>query len=120
MREIGVAVIGTGFMCAVHTEALRRVGVSVLGVLGSTPESPIKAAKQLELPKAYATLDELLADQAVHAVHINTPNRLHLPQASAAIRAGKHVMCEKPLAMDRPIRRAPRCFAQQHPRSSPA
>jgi predicted dehydrogenase len=101
MKEIGVAVLGTGFMCAVHVEALRRVGVAVVGVLGSTPEKSAKAAAALELERGYASLDELLADRRVHAVHVNTPNRLHLPQASAALRAGKHVLCEKPLAMDR-------------------
>jgi predicted dehydrogenase len=101
MKEIGVAIIGTGFMSAVHVEALRRVGVSVIGILGSTPDKSRKAAGKLEIPRAYATLDELLADPNIHAVHVNTPNRLHLPQAKAAILAGKHVMCEKPLAMDR-------------------
>ena len=101
MKEIGVAVLGTGFMCAVHVEALRRVGVTVVGVLGSTPAKSAQAAATLELDRGYASLEEVLADPRVHAVHVNTPNRLHLPQASAAIRAGKHVMCEKPLAMDR-------------------
>jgi predicted dehydrogenase len=101
MQEIGVALIGTGFMSWVHAEALRRVGVTVRGVLGSTPEKSRAAAAKLEVPMAYASLEEVLADPQVHAVHVNTPNRLHLPQAAAALRAGKHVMCEKPLAMNR-------------------
>jgi len=100
VREIGVAIIGTGFMSGVHVEALRRVGVTVTGILGSTPEKSRRAAQALELPRAYESLDELLADSSVHSVHVNTPNRLHLPQTAAALRAGKHVMCEKPLAMD--------------------
>ena len=100
MREIGVAIIGTGFMSGVHVEALRRVGVTVTGILGSTPEKSRRAAQALELPRAYESLDELLADSSVHSVHVNTQNRLHLPQTAAALRAGKHVMCEKPLAMD--------------------
>jgi predicted dehydrogenase len=100
VREIGVAIIGTGFMSSVHVEALRRVGVTVTGILGSTLEKSQSAAKKLELPRAYASLEQLLADRAVHSVHVNTPNRLHLPQTAAAMRAGKHVMCEKPLAMN--------------------
>ena len=100
MREIGVAIIGTGFMSGVHVEALRRVGVTVTGIVGSTPEKSERSAAKLELPRAYASLEQLLADSAVHAVHVNTPNRLHLPQTAAALRAGKHVMCEKPLAMN--------------------
>jgi predicted dehydrogenase len=99
--DIGVAVVGTGFMAAVHVEALRRVGVDVRGVLGSSPEKSRSSADRLGLPVAYASLEQLLADKSVHAVHINTPNRLHLPQVEAAIAAGRHVLCEKPLAMDR-------------------
>lgn len=100
MREIGVAIVGTGFMSGVHVEALRRIGVSVKGILGSSPEKSAHAAEKLELPRGYSSLEELLRDPEVNAVHINTPNRLHLPQASAALRAGKHVLCEKPLAMN--------------------
>lgn len=87
-------------MGTTHAEALRRVrGVEVLGIQGSTPEKSSKAAEALELPKAYASFEELIADDEVEAVHITTPNRLHFEQAAAALRAGKHVMCEKPLAM---------------------
>jgi predicted dehydrogenase len=100
MKEIGVAIIGTGFMAAVHAEALRRVGVTITGILGSTPARGVAAAARLELPRGYENLDELLHDPAVHAVHVNTPNRFHLPQCTAALNAGKHVLCEKPLAMD--------------------
>jgi predicted dehydrogenase len=99
-QEIGVALIGTGFMTTVHTEALRRVGVTLTGVLGSTREKSRAAAERVGLPRAYESLDALLADPSVHAVHVNTPNRWHLPMAADALRAGKHVLCEKPLAMD--------------------
>jgi predicted dehydrogenase len=100
VKEIGVAMIGTGFMSWVHTEALKRVGVTVTGILGSTPEKSRIAAGKLELPRAYSTFEDVLNDTTVDAVHIGTPNRLHLPMTKAAIAAGKHVMCEKPLAMD--------------------
>lgn len=92
-------VIGTGFMGWVHVEALRRAGVEPLGVLGSTPEKTQRAAAQYQVPRAYIDLDAVLTDAEVDAVHIATPNRLHYPMAKAALLAGKHVLCEKPLTM---------------------
>ena len=94
------AIIGAGFMGPVHTEALRRVGVEVVGILGVDNNESTRAAKNLGIPKAYTSLDDVLADKNVDAVHITTPNNLHFPMAKAALKAGKHVMCEKPLAMD--------------------
>jgi len=95
-----VAITGTGFMGFVHAEALKRMsGIEVVGIQGSTPDKSKRAAERLDLPKAYDTWDSLLADSEVDAVHITTPNRLHYPQTVSALRAGKHVMCEKPLAM---------------------
>jgi predicted dehydrogenase len=92
------AVLGTGFVGIVHVEALRRIGVEVVGVLGSTPERAAAKAAAAGLPAPYASLDELLADDRVDVVHVATPNHLHVPQVRAALAAGKHVVCEKPLA----------------------
>ena len=100
MYNIGVAVIGAGFIGPVHVEALQRLGVPVVGILAATPEETRGAAAKLGLAKAYTSLDDLLADPAVQVVHITTPNRYHFEMASAALRAGKHVLCEKPLAMN--------------------
>ena len=100
MYNIGVAVIGAGFIGPVHVEALQRLGVPVVGILAATPEETRGATAKLGLAKAYSSLDELLADPAVQVVHITTPNRFHFEMASAALRAGKHVLCEKPLAMN--------------------
>ena len=99
MRATGVAVVGTGFIGPVHVEALRRLGRNVLGVLGSTPEKSRQAADALRLPRAYSTYAEILADPDVAVVHITSPNRHHFEQCRLAIAAGKHVVCEKPLAM---------------------
>jgi predicted dehydrogenase len=96
---IGAAVIGTGFIGTVHVEALRRIGVQVRGVLGSTPERGAARAAALGVARAYGSLDELLADDAVDVVHVTSPNHLHSPQTKAILAAGKHVVCEKPLAM---------------------
>lgn len=94
------AVIGTGFIGPVHVEALRRAGVTVTGILGSTPAKSVAAAEQLLLPRAYPNLEELLADEEVDCVHITSPNQAHFAQATACLKAGKHVLCEKPLAMN--------------------
>ena len=99
IADVGAAVIGTGFIGTVHLEALRRIGVQVRGVLGSTPERGQARADILGVPRAYVSLDNLLADPGVDVVHVTSPNDLHLPQARAALAAGRHVVCEKPLAM---------------------
>ena len=99
LHGIGAAVIGTGFIGTVHVEALRRIGVQVRGVLGSTAERGRVRAEALGVDRAYASLDELLADDSAQVVHVTSPNDLHVSQALAALRAGRHVVCEKPLAM---------------------
>ena len=99
IADIGAAVIGTGFIGTVHVEALRRIGVQVRGVLGSTPERGEARASALGVPRAYPSLEALLDDPAVDVVHVTSPNDLHLPQTLAILAAGRHVVCEKPLAM---------------------
>ena len=100
MKELNAAIIGLGFVGRAHLEALRRLGINVKGILGSTPERTKAAAATLRLPHAYSSLDELAADPSVHVVHLCTPNHLHFPEASQLLRAGKHVLSEKPLTMD--------------------
>ena len=94
-RPLRAGVVGTGFIGVVHVDALRRNGVEVAGVVGSSRE---RAAAKAIAP-AYADFDALLADRDVDAVHLTTPNDLHYAQAKQALAAGKHVVCEKPLAM---------------------
>ena len=100
IADVGAAVIGTGFIGTVHVEALRRIGVHVRGVLGSTPERGQARADALGVPRAYPSIDAMLADPDVEVVHVTSPNDLHLPHARAILAAGRHVVCEKPLAMD--------------------
>jgi len=88
-------VVGTGFIAGVHVEALRRLDVDVLGVVGSTPDR----AAEARLGNVYRSLDELLEDDRVDVVHVTTPNHLHYPQVKEVLAAGKHVVCEKPLAL---------------------
>ena len=68
--------------------------------MGSTPERSKAASESLRLPHAYGSLDELAADASVQVVHLCTPNYLHFQEASQLLRAGKHVLCEKPLSLD--------------------
>lgn len=94
------AVIGTGFIGPVHVEALRRAGVEVVGVLGSSTAKSVAAADKLQIDRAYTTLQDLVADPQVDSVHITSPNVAHFKQAATCLNAGKHVVCEKPLAMN--------------------
>ena len=99
MDELGAAVVGTGFIGAVHVEALRRLGVQVHGVVGSSRERAAQRSAEAGLPPAYESFDAMLADPRVDVVHITSPNHLHHEQARAVLAASKHVVCEKPLAM---------------------
>ena len=93
------AVAGTGFIGPVHVEALTRLGVRVKGILGSSPQKSEKARAALGLEKAYESYEEMLQDPDLDSIHIATPNVLHFEMAKAALEAGKHILCEKPLAM---------------------
>lgn len=99
LSKTRTAVIGTGFIGTVHVQMLRRLGVQVTGVLGSSPDRGKSRAAEIGVPHAYGSLEELLADDTVDVVHVTSPNHAHYPQAKAIIAAGKHVVCEKPLAM---------------------
>lgn len=100
MAAQGTVVVGTGFIGPVHIEALRRLGRPVLGLLGSSAAKSQSAAAALNLPRAYSTFEEVLGDPSVRAVHLTSPNRWHFSQCRQALAAGKHVVCEKPLAMN--------------------
>jgi predicted dehydrogenase len=99
MHDLGAAVIGTGFIGTLHLETLRRLGLRLAGVLGSSAARGQERARALGAPRAYGSLDELLADPGVGVVHVASPNRLHHAQVAAILAAGRHVVCEKPLAM---------------------
>ncbi len=86
-------------MGRVHTEALRRLGnIEVAGVAGSSTERARRFADEVSIERATGDYRDLLADPQIDAVHICSPNSLHYEQTMAALRAGKHVLCEKPLA----------------------
>jgi predicted dehydrogenase len=99
MKYPKVAVIGLGFMGRTHIQSLRRLGIEVYGVAGISEEEAKKVALELSIPKWYKNFDEAIADSEVKVVHLCTPNHLHFSQAKKALNVGKHVLCEKPLAM---------------------
>ncbi len=94
------AIAGTGFIGKVHARSVRLAGAELAGVAASTPETAQAAAAELGADRAFDSAEELVRDPGIDVVHICTPNHLHLPLAEAALAAGKHVICEKPLALD--------------------
>ena len=74
-------------------------GAVAVGVFSTSPERGEALRREAGLERTYATLEEVLADPSIDAVYVSTTNDLHAEQAIAAAKAGKHVLCEKPLAM---------------------
>ena len=73
------------------------------------------AAKQLGIQQAYGSYEELLADAEIEAVYIPLPNHLHVPWAIKALKAGKHVLCEKPIGLTTAETKELLVEAQKHP-----
>ncbi len=101
MKNIGMGLVGPGFVAAHHIDAVRRLGdVDVIAIAGSSQESTERKAREYKVDHAYGDYHALIADPDVHVIHNTTPNYLHLPITLAALEAGKHVISDKPLAMN--------------------
>lgn len=99
--RIGMGLVGPGFVGAHHVDAVRRLGfVDVVAVAASTEASARTKADALGIPRAYGSYEALAADPAVHVVHNTTPNNLHVPVIMAALSHRKHVVSDKPLALN--------------------
>ncbi len=96
MTRLRVAVLGAGMIGEVHRRAAVLAGAELVGVMASTPQRSREVADRWGAPRAFATVEEV-ADSDVDVVHIATPNAAHVPAAVQLVRAGKHVVCEKPL-----------------------
>lgn len=96
---IKAAIAGTGFIGPAHLEGLRRNNVQVVGLAEVDEATAVAKARELGITRAYASFEAMLADTEISVVHLATPNNLHYQHAKAALLAGKHVVCEKPLAM---------------------
>lgn len=100
MSRLSAAIIGVGFVGAQHLEAIRRLGsVDVATIAASTPGRAISMAASHGVPHAAESWEAAVNDPKVDVVHVCVPNDLHHAVARAALRAGKHVICEKPLAL---------------------
>ncbi len=99
MKKIKAGIIGMGYIGVSHIEALRRIGfVELAAVADVNFELARKKADEFGIEKCYASMDELIADPQIKAIHNCTPNHLHMEINEKIIRAGKHVFSEKPLA----------------------
>ncbi|WP_168220823.1 Gfo/Idh/MocA family oxidoreductase [Streptomyces sp. RFCAC02] len=96
--SLTAGVIGGGSIAEVHSRAIRAAGGTLRGVASSAPERARAAAQRFEAARWYPSPDDLIADDAIDIVHICSPNGTHAAYAGAALAAGKHVVCEKPLA----------------------
>ena len=94
---VNAGVIGFGFIGEVHVRAIRAAGGVVTAISAKTMEEARSAANKMGIAKAL-TIDEMLSDDEIDIIHICTPNVYHAQLAEQVIRAGKHVICEKPLA----------------------
>ena len=98
--RLGMGLVGPGFISQHHLDSVRRVGdVDIVGIAGSSPESAQRKAKELKAGHGFASYEELVNDPAIDVVHNTTPSYLHVPVTLAALKAGKHVITDKPLAM---------------------
>ncbi len=98
--EIRAGVVGIGFIGVAHVEALRRLGIDVAGVVGSSPERASAKAAAANLPQVYDSVEALVADPQIDVIHVASPNHVHAEQVRLCLEAGKHVICEKPLALN--------------------
>ena len=99
MKPIRTAIFGTGFMGRVHLEAVRRLEyVQVAAIAGRNIEAARRLGAGFSISTFATDYRDLLRDPSIDAVHICTPNAQHFSMAQDALQAGKHVICEKPLA----------------------
>jgi predicted dehydrogenase len=99
VKPIKTAIFGTGFMGRVHLEAVRRLEpVEAVAIAGRNAEAARRLGAGFSIPTITTDYREVLRDPAIDAVHICTPNAQHFPMVKDALQAGKHVLCEKPLA----------------------
>ena len=99
---VRAGIAGAGMVAAVHADAIRRAGGTVVGVAASTPERSKAAAPRVGAGRAFDSAEELAVADEIDVLHVCTPNALHGPLVRAALSAGKHVVCEKPLSLSGP------------------
>jgi predicted dehydrogenase len=118
--KVKAALIGGGFIGPVHAEALRRIGVEIVGLLDISPDRARPQAEKMGVKKVYNDLDDLLADKDVQVVHVASPNSAHYEQAKRVLESGRHVVCEKPLATSSKETSVLRDLARSRPKQAAA
>jgi predicted dehydrogenase len=99
-KRIGMGLVGPGFIAPHHIDAVRRLGyVDVIAIAGSSQSSAERKAEQLDIDRAYGNYLDLINDPDIEVVHNTTPSYMHFPISMAAIKAGKHIISDKPLAV---------------------
>lgn len=98
-NSLRAGVIGSGFMASVHTRAIRDAGHQVVAIASSSAESAARAADELNIPAYFESWQALVASKDVDVIHVCTPNEFHAEMAIAAAKAGKHIVCEKPISV---------------------
>ncbi len=101
MKRIGMGLIGPGFVAAHHIDAVRRLGdVDIVAIAGSSQASAERKAREYKVDRAYGDFNALIADPDIQVIHNTTPNYMHFPVVMAILAAGKHVISDKPLALN--------------------
>ena len=102
MRKLGIGVVGVGEMGKCHAENLRRrvPEVRLIAIADASEDRARQVAAELEVERSYGSLEALLENKDVEAVLIATPDKFHAQAIEIAARAGKDILCEKPLALN--------------------
>ena len=98
-RPLNVGIIGAGGVSIFHYEGYTAGGANILAIADLNVAAVERRQRQWNIPRGYTSVDELLADPEIEAVSVCLPNALHHPVTLAAARAGKHVLCEKPISL---------------------
>jgi predicted dehydrogenase len=99
-KTLRIGLVGAGAAAQInHIPALKKTeGVELVAVCDRDPEKTSRVAQKFQVPRTYVRFEEMLGDEEIDAIDICTPNFLHAPMAIAALEAGRHVLCERPLA----------------------
>lgn len=100
INNLKACVVGSGFIGPVHAEALRRIGVQVVAVVTRDEALAKKFQKDINAKYFFTDIKKCLECEEIDTVHLCTPNNLHYEHTKLSLQSGKHVICEKPLAMD--------------------
>jgi scyllo-inositol 2-dehydrogenase (NAD+) len=102
MKKLGVGVLGVGEMGRRHAENLRHLvpSAQLVAVADVAEEKARQAAKELEIENAFGNLESMLECKGIDALVVATPDKFHAPAVKTAAAAGKHILCEKPPALN--------------------